>query len=407
MTTPRARMSVCWLAAWCAAGMFVGQSATARQPDEPLEHVLGDYAAFLRTLGTLDDLTDADSSGWIAAVEDALNQSADPVLRQSGWEVIISLHNAREEWPESLNACDIAISAAVTDQALFDRLLDRYAVLLEMEPGAQDPGAGRQVQTDDCAMRIVEVYDRLWGENGSPAAFSRWPSYLALTWGMALGGPSADTQARVALLQSVLSKAEHPGVAGATSAAGLQNLRGWTAGLALSSDIEHAHDLIAAKDSGTPSNEITLSVALGAASSVSVPLLQQNTFLWRCEGMLGDHAWVSICTGHAMEALRAEEAGPEREPAPDENPLVGGVPVDDLIYLLDPTVSKLLGQGLAKSLGTNPTKAEIQRQVTLRTATWVLSQLHEIRGNADIAEWYRSSFKRVPFARPDPLLIHP
>ena len=129
-------MKIPVLATVAVSSLFQGVSIAGSEPG--LTATLAEYAQAARESGEAG-MTIEETVTWVAQIESQIPNAEDPETAQVAYGAIIGLWNWHEEWQLSLDACDVALAAATTEQSQLVRLIDRYSIAAAMQPG----GAGR------------------------------------------------------------------------------------------------------------------------------------------------------------------------------------------------------------------------------------------------------------------------
>lgn len=96
---------------------------------EDLETLLGEYAGRLEYLVQVGgDLTQEEAADWVVRFELAVQHSDNPLFKQAGLVSVMSIYNQFENWSAAESTCIAAISQATSDEVLFVRLGDLFAI---------------------------------------------------------------------------------------------------------------------------------------------------------------------------------------------------------------------------------------------------------------------------------------
>lgn len=375
-----------------------------------LESLLDEYVDFLGGLTAVSDIDVAEADFWISSIRDEIEASEHPLLNQSGWEVIISLYNVHARWESSLAACDAALATATTDQAVFDRLRDRLAVMAAWGDSPRAVATPAE-ELSRVRLRMTEVYGRLWGDEGDRLAVSRWPAYMSAAWDVARGADqSVPVLDRIEVLRDLLARMGDERVQGMLPRQFAQNARGTLAALLLARDhksIESAAGILLREEAIGKPNSVAFVVALQVAGVESVPLSVQNSLLWECEASsLPEREWLTVAVAHIAKVLHeAEAAGEVVAGVPSVQ--LRQIPINNLIDLIEPTVNAMLGRGYGQAPAFQAPLQSQQDYVALKSASWLLAELYEMAGDQSAAEMYRSAFRRTPFEVPEIMRAKP
>ncbi len=360
-----------------------------------LDASLRDYAEYLNSITSNQQITPDVADEWIARLSDDLDSSDNAVLNQSGWLVVMSLLNRHERWDEALEVCDIAIDTAVDPEVRFDRLADRVSILASQH-------AGRNVASHaDAIVRAIEAYKVLDAKPSRDQ--TRVARYSALSWQLC-AMVDVPLKARLTVANELLDRVRAGSVT--SRPAQVLNFRGAAAGLSLAEgDLVGAVRAAMARNDSVPSDGVVVHVAVETAVREGASNTLITEFLHEMAKNLDQFEVLSTSIGHVSRLASISRKDPRQPLDPADE--LGGVPVFDLIQLLAPATDALIAKHGDRSIVANPTEQVKKERQLARAGVEALAQLYLLSEDPEMAGYYRGFFKRAPFADINQLQLAP
>lgn len=371
----------------------VTASASITRLDEPLRIAIDEYGDFLDSLDRSHDFSEQEVADWVARIESAIPTSTDPRHVDTGWMVIITLHNTQSDWVRSSAACEAAIDIASSEEVRFQRLYDLYTVQCNMTADMPSRERGTHDPVFQTAERIIGTFDALWGPDGSEEAARVWNMYSSVLDALTRH-PGSDPARVVELCQNLVTRAGSPWVRSRVNPKIVQMFRGRATGVLLRTDAARACDLLIADGSPFPPDETAVAAALKEARENGATWIDRNILLWCATEFLGGVDRLKLGVGHVSGALNAESERGMVDLLPGSRQSIQGIPIEDLISLIEPPIADMISAGGAEQLRSSVPKDEHAKRELLKTGVAVLADLLRIAGDAEAADYYANLFPR-------------
>lgn len=154
----------CLYPVFASAGLGGGASGV-EEPDD-IENVIKDYSDFLAQLNVLgEQLTPEDAHLWAGRLWNSYNQSTHASFRQAALVSIMSMHNQFENWTDAEEVCLLAADIAYSEEVLFERLGDLFAIQ-SAAAGVNRVGVDGIEERWDTFAKLDQLFDQIGAKRG-------------------------------------------------------------------------------------------------------------------------------------------------------------------------------------------------------------------------------------------------
>ena len=365
--------------------------ATARvdSEDAQFDSLSASYSDYLlQTIESHSDVSEEDANIMIQLFENMLASWSNPLHRRYAWEVLVSLNNTREHWHESLAACDAAIAEATDDGVLFDFQYDRWTVLQRLD--GENETSRQQYSVSSARDETVNTFMRLFHDQPNSAAVAdRALRFEAIAWG---AERDTNNPKRFEIAKTLVELVRMPEVGNQHQPTMIQNHIGYLSGLMIAKDPSSAARQISTiqKEKGKLLASV---IALELAESEKADPVDINKFIWEVKNQFqSDTLWLNLAVRHIQTLLKIAQgpttvdslaitgAGAEK---------IAGVPSEDVLNLIEPSVSALIGNNSYTRIPTSSDSEDYhQNFMLMQTSIYTLSEVLELMGDHDSAEAY-------------------
>ena len=356
------------------------------------DSLYADYLSYIQSLDSIDEITDADKSMWVSRFEQAVADWSDPGRRYAARNVIIALHNARQDWDLSLAAIDEAISSTDSDEYLFEWQYDRWTVLHRID---QQEGAGQgaskilapiKIARDNAIATFIREYN-VTSIDGRP--LNGVAKFIALS-SDAARDRSLPIDKRVEIGAMLLKISSVYQDQYSISPLAIANYAGRLSGLLIEKSPEEAAEVIQKIDSGEE-KLLAVVLSLQIAREETTSSLKINRFLWVIRDQFdSDTDWLNIAVRHVQNVFLSARTNKVELISGIAAEQLDGVPSIDLLNMLEPSVSQMLADGYGQIVRTRQSQSAKESFSILQNALYTLADLLELMGDRDNAEAYRA-----------------